>query len=107
MDGFGARASSAVFSFFTDNQNAIPGIIRGVVRSDRGLARLAAASVQVGAGQVAIAGPRGEYYLLVLPGSVDVSASAAGFLASSAVPVAGPIGVVISIERTATSRLAS
>lgn len=79
VDAFGkVTESDEIWSFKTDNTNGIPGIIRGIVRSDVDFSLIAGASIKLNNTQVQT-NIDGSFILLSDAGTVTLSGSRAGF----------------------------
>jgi uncharacterized repeat protein (TIGR01451 family) len=75
IDGFGAKtvSNNGAFSFSTDNQNNIPGIIAGIVHSDISFARLSGALVNIDGSGLPPFATSGDGSFIIIAGSGTVS----------------------------------
>ena len=84
VDGYGARtlSTNGPFSFHTDNQNNIPGILAGLVYSDASFIGLAGATISVTVGNQTVSTTtetNGEYIILANSGSATITTSLTGY----------------------------
>jgi hypothetical protein len=83
IDIYGKRTvSTQTWSFMTNNNNAPPGIIIGIIYSDQDFSRLASANLSAMIGEfngVAFSAENGEYIMLLPPGLAQLTTTKAGF----------------------------
>jgi hypothetical protein len=110
VDGYGVKTTSTeiTWSFRTDNTNGFPGIITGIVFSDRDFSRIATATITAAIGGTTTSqalSKDGAFAMLVNPGTVALASTASTYGSASIANVTVKAGETITLNMPMTPNI--